>query len=311
MIRMGHAMITSTTIAGDCPIHVEMHGDSAAPCIVLILGLGMRVAEWPRDFLSGLSQDFHLICVENRDMGMSGRCGPDTDIASNEILATGSSPQAVPYTLFDMRDDVLRVLDTLNIDRFAVVGFSMGGMIAQLVAAKAGTRVTTLAQICSSAGETDFPTSDTSWERFRRTAHPFDNEDELVDWLTEDLMWWSWPTSLPESEARAAALDMIAGGFSAGGYARQLLALSCSGDRQADLKSVKATTLVIGGGRDRCILPVSSRRAHELIVGSELVLFDDMGHTLDPRAMNHLENWLRGTLVRDFETTTTHAAGRT
>ncbi|MES0864509.1 alpha/beta hydrolase [Ruegeria sp. SCPT10] len=299
------------TIAGDCPIHIEMHGDVSAPCIVMILGLGMRLTEWPQNLLHRLSRDFHLICVENRDMGLSGRCGPDIDTEATGMLAVGPDPKTVPYTLFDMRDDVLRVVDTLNIDRFAVVGFSMGGMIAQLIAAQAGSRVSGMVQMCSSAGEAHIPSSDNTWDRFMRTARPFGTEAELLNWLTEDLVWWSAPTPLSETGARAAARDMIAGGFSSGGYARQLLALYGSGDRQAELKKIKVPALVIAGAQDRCIVPDSSRHAHDLITGSNLVLCEGMGHALDPRAIQHLETWLRRVLSPQPEITAKYAGGRT
>ncbi|WP_299665868.1 alpha/beta hydrolase [uncultured Ruegeria sp.] len=297
-------------ITSDCPIHIEMHGDVSAPCIVMILGLGMQLTEWPRDLLQRLSRDFHLICVENRDMGLSGRCGPDIDTEATGMLAVEPDPNTIPYTLFDMRDDVLRVVDTLNIDQFAIVGFSMGGMIAQLVAAKAYGRVSGMVQICSSAGEADMPSPSGAWDRFLRTASPFDTEQELADWLVEDLIWWSNPTPLSKTNARAAALDMIAGGFSPGGYARQLLALNGSGDRQEDLKNIQAPALVIGGAQDRCIEPDSSRRAHELITGSDLVFYEGMGHALDPQALQHLENWLVETLIPHPEITAQDAGWR-
>ncbi len=309
-MTMGRKMPVTKTIAGTCPIHIEMHGHMFAPCIVMILGLGMRVAEWPRELLDRLSRDFHLICIENRDMGQSGRCGPDVDEAAVEALSDPDT-NTVPYTLFDMRDDVLRCVDDLGIDRFAVVGFSMGGMIAQLVAAKTGNRVSGLVQICCSAGEARIPTQDKSWDRFLRTVKPFDTEQELADWLAEDLIWWSAPTPLSQSDARTAALGMVTGGFSSGGYARQLLALNGSGNRQEELSKIKAPALVIGAAQDRCIDPGSSRRAHALITGSELFLCEGMGHALDPKAMQKLKGWLRATLLPQLEVTMKHAGGRT
>ncbi len=304
-------MPITQTIAGNCPIYVEMHGDKAAPCIVMILGLGMQLSEWPQDLIDRLARDFHVICVENRDMGRSGRAGPDIDPEAIRLLDSHQSLQHSSYSLCDMRDDVLRCVDALGIDSFAVVGFSMGGMIAQLVAAKLGPSVTGLVQICSSAGEAEIPSPPGAWNRFMRTARPFASETELVDWLTEDLIWWSEPTPLNEDNARATALAMIRGGFSSGGYARQLLALNGSGDRTVALQSIVSPTLIIAGAQDRCVMPESSYQAHALIPNSEFVLCEDMGHTLAPPAIKHLESWLRTTLTPQLTTSTTHAGGRT
>lgn len=304
-------MSTTQTIAGDCPIHVEMHGDIGAPCIVMILGLGMQVSEWPQDLIDSLARDFRVLCIENRDIGRSGRTGPDIDPAATARLQVRPVVQDVPYTLFDMRDDVLRCAETLGIRQFAVVGFSMGGMIAQLVAAKLGARARGLVQICSSAGEAEMPAMPDAWARFLRTSRPFASENELVDWLAEDLIWWSDPTPLSASDARATALNMIRGGFSSGGYARQLLAINGSGDRTPALRSIVAPTLIIAGRQDRCLAPQSSERAHALIPNSELVFHENMGHALDSKAMHQLATWLRETHVSRSTNSMTHAGGRT
>nr|WP_319948191.1 alpha/beta fold hydrolase [uncultured Shimia sp.] len=124
--------------------------------LVLLLGLGMQLGEWPKSFLDNLARDFRVICIENRDMRQSGRCGPDDEQLDD---SHGEEAPLLPYTLHDMRDDVMRVLRELEVDRFAVVGFSIGGMIAQLVAEQAGDRLFAFAQICSSAGEEIMPHS--------------------------------------------------------------------------------------------------------------------------------------------------------
>lgn len=304
-------MPITKTIAGDCPIYVEMHGDKAAPCILMILGLGMQLSDWPQNLVDSLARDFHVICIDNRDMGRSGRAGPDIDPDAIRRVESHQISHQAPYSLCDMRDDVLRCVDALGISSFAVVGFSMGGMIAQLVAAKLGSRVTAMAQICSSAGEAEIPSPPGAWDRFTRTARPFGSETELVDWLTEDLIWWSEPTPLSEEDAHATAVAMIEGGFSSGGYARQLLALNGSGDRTAALQSIVSPTLIIAGEQDRCVMPQSSWQAHALIARSEFVLCKDMGHALDPQAIQHLEDWLRKILAPQLTTSTTHAGGRT
>lgn len=184
-------------------------------------------------------------------------------------------------------------------------------MIAQLVAAEAGDRVTGLIQICSSGGEAMLPTSNSGWARILRTAQPFASEQALFDWLVEDLSWWSAAQAPCLSDARTAAQTTLSGGFTQGGYARQLLALSQSGDRQAMLASISAPTLVVGGAQDRCISPESSRRADGLIKNSQFVLIDGMGHSIDQRAIDTVSNWLGCLAAGQPDDRSTSAHGRT
>ncbi|KIC20117.1 alpha/beta fold hydrolase [Leisingera sp. ANG-Vp] len=275
-----------------------MHGDVSLPCLVLILGLGMRIEEWPQEAVADLARDFRVICIDNRDSGRSGRCGPNVDSAAVRTLESGApyGEEPLPYTLFDMRDDVLRVLNELQIGRFAVAGFSMGGMIAQLVAAQASSRVTGMVQICSSAGEVAAPVPEVTWQRFLKNARPFESRDALIRWLAEDLTWCSAPS--PLADAVDAAEAMVDGGYTPGGYARQLLALSQSGDRSAYLTQITCPALVIGAAQDRCIEPDSSRLAQRLIPDAELVICGNTGHALEPQVMAHLSSWLRKTLIQ-------------
>ncbi len=282
-----------------CPIHAEDHGEPGSPCVVLLQGLGMCVNDWPSEFLRELAQEFRVIRIDSRDAGRSGRCGPDIDPAAVSLLqrCPGISGAELPYSLRDMRDDVLRVLDRLEVQRFALVGFSMGGMIAQLVAARAEARVTAFAQICSSAGEARAPVPDEAWQRFLRVSRPFASDEEAVTWLTRYLRWCAAPTPLSADDAREAATAMVGQGHVPGGHARQLLALAGSGDRRDAVRAIRAPALVIGAGRDRCIFPESSARARQLIPNSELVMFREMGHALEPGAMACLNGWLRSKLV--------------
>ena len=73
-------MTVTMEIPGSVPIHAEIRGAEAAPCIVLLQGLGMRISDWPSALLTKLEKDFQLVCIENRDIGLSGKCGPAPDL---------------------------------------------------------------------------------------------------------------------------------------------------------------------------------------------------------------------------------------
>jgi pimeloyl-ACP methyl ester carboxylesterase len=282
------------TIESVCPIHIEIHGDKNAPCIVLVLGLGMQVAEWPLNFIRKLSEQFYVVCIENRDMGRSGRCGPDLEPGLARLLAEKpcGDDAGIPYTLFDMRDDVLRAVDTLGVEKFAIVGFSMGGMIAQLVAARPDKRVTAFAQICSSGGEASAPFPPAAYARLLAVAQVGNSNAELIDMLALDLIWFLSPSRLTEDDAKDLAAKMLEAGFTPGGYARQLLAIQCSGDRSDDLRSIQAPTIIIGARQDRCLSLDGSNRARELIPHAEFKVFDGIGHSLEPVALDYLTTWL-------------------
>ncbi len=282
------------TIENVCPIHIEIHGDENAPCIVLLLGLGMQLAEWPLDFIGKLSEQFYVVCIENRDMGRSGRCGPDFQPNLARLLAEKpcGDDVRIPYTLFDMRDDVLRTVDTLGVEEFAIAGFSMGGMIAQLVAAHPDQRITAFAQICSSGGEASAPFSSAAYARLHALAQASNTKADLIDMLVHDLIWFSAPSCLSEVKAKDLAATMLDTGFTTGGYARQLLAIQCSGDRSDDLRCIQAPAIIIGAKQDRCLTLRGSNRAHDLIPHAEYKLFDGMGHSLDTVALDYLTTWV-------------------
>ncbi|SFE98491.1 Pimeloyl-ACP methyl ester carboxylesterase [Sulfitobacter brevis] len=282
------------TIQRVCPIHIEAHGDIKAPCVVLVLGLGMQVVEWPTGFIKKLSEQFYVVCIENRDMGRSGRCGPDMEpeLARFLVDKPRSDDAKIPYTLFDMRDDVLRAVDRLGVEKFAIVGFSMGGMIAQLVAAQPGQRVTAFAQICSSGGEASAPFSPDAYARLLAVTQVGNSKAELIEMLARDLIWFLAPSRLSKDEAKDLAAMMLETGFTPGGYARQLLAIQCSGDRSDDLRSIQAPAIIIGARQDRCLSLDGSNRAFELIPHAEFKVFDGMGHSLEPAALDYLTSWL-------------------
>lgn len=259
----------------------------------------MQVAEWPRDFVGKLSEQFYVVCIENRDMGQSGRCGPDLEPELARLLAEKpcGDDARPPYTLFDMRDDVLRAVDTLGVKKFAIVGFSMGGMIAQLVAARSDQRVTAFAQICSSGGEPWAPILPDAYVRFIALAQASNNEMELIEILARDLIWFSAPSLLSKDEAKDLATMMLETGFTPGGYARQLMAMQCSGDRSDYLRSIEAPAIIIGAKQDRCLSLDGSSRARDLIPRAELKVFDGMGHSLDAAALDYLTTWLCNVLA--------------
>ena len=272
-----------------------LHGAPGAPCIVLCQGLGMSAADWPRDLVYGLAQTHCVVVADNRDAGASPRFGPDHD--PDAVSELEKEAQGIPfqprYSLDTMRDDVLRLTDFLGIRKFAILGFSMGGMIAQRVAAACPERVWSMVQVCSSAGEAKPPFPEGTRRRFLRTARGFPSAAELTDWLASDIAYFAHPNAVAPATARAAAVQMIRDGFSPGAFARQYLAIVGSTSDESMLRHVNAPALVVAGAEDRCIPAASSRRVLDRMPHAELHVVQDMGHTIEPPAIDLILDWLR------------------
>ena len=138
--------------ANGITIEYDTFGASDRPSMLLIMGLGAQMTLWPIEFCEALAaHGFHVIRFDNRDIGLSSKfdqAGIPDMAAMMMAVMTGKKPDAA-YSLDDMAADAIGLLDTLGIDRAHIAGASMGGMIAQVVAAKYPNRVLSLTSIMS------------------------------------------------------------------------------------------------------------------------------------------------------------------
>src|SRR3954464_12209683 len=144
-------MAESFCRAGDMEFCFEPSGDPADPAVLLVMGLGTQMLGWHEDFCAQLaSRGFHVIRYDNRDIGRS------TILSSAPVPTLGQivrrDKRAASYTLAEMAADGVGLLDHLGIERAHIVGVSMGGMIAQTIAARRPDRVLSLTSIMSSTG---------------------------------------------------------------------------------------------------------------------------------------------------------------
>ena len=270
-------MIRETINSGDVALAVEITGQRNAPAIVLCQGLGMRIADWPEELIEKLSERFHVVMVENRDTGCSSRCDK-------------------PYTLFDMAADIKCVTAHLGLGRYALLGFSMGGMIAQIVASRCRENVSAFIQVCSSAGEATPPFSQQAAKRFEITARGFTSEEETAEWLAEDIAFFAAPQDINAVEARRKAVEMLQAGHSAEAFARQYAAICGSGERSRLLRLIAAPALIIAGANDCCIPVESSRRAASLIPHAKFHCLENTGHTFEGTAIDLVLQWMVDTV---------------
>ena len=286
------------------PLHIEYEslGDPSHPAIVLIMGLGMQLMAWPDDFCQALvARGYRVIRFDNRDCGLSGRA-PGKKRA-NLLLAMAASalglPVRTPYTLEDMAGDAVGLMDKLGIERAHIVGASMGGMIAQVLAAKFPQRVLSLTSIMSSSGyrKVSKPSKPARKVLLSRPADPKDPESviEYMVHMFGVIGSPGYPSTREELRSRIG--HSVRRAYEPAGTARQLLAIIASGDRRKLLRTIAAPTLVIHGAADPLVPLAAGRDTAQQIPGASLLVIDGMGHDLPdpllPRLVDAIDDHCR------------------
>lgn len=268
-------------------LHVEYEslGDPRHPAILLIMGLGMQLTGWPDDFCQGLvARGYRVVRFDNRDCGLSARAPGRRRV--NLLLTMAAAalglPVRTPYTLEDMAGDAVGLMDTLAIERAHIVGVSMGGMIAQVLAARFPQRVLSLTSIMSSSGNrrVSRPSKPARKALLSRPADPADPES-VIDHLVEMFGVIGSPGfPAAKEELRQRVGRSVRRAYDPAGTARQLVAVIASGDRRKLLRTIAAPTLVIHGASDPLVPVAAGRDTAQHIPGASLLVIDGMGHDL-------------------------------
>ncbi len=261
--------------AGGVRLFVERSGPSQAPVVLLIRGLGSQIIDWPPALLEGIgTAGFQVVIFDNRDSGLSQKLGPCDPCPQDGVTAL--------YSLYDMARDSVFLLDALGIEKAHIIGMSMGGMIAQILAADYPGRCLSLTSVMSSAGEVDgiagtpeaVAALDAAWPALEET------EAAVAKMVADARIYWGGVLPFPDDAVAGASEAAVARCYCPGGYGRQRAAILASGDRGALLSRVACPTLVLHGADDPLIPPAAGRRAASLIPDAELRLLPGMGHAL-------------------------------
>lgn len=270
--------------ANGIDIEYEEFGDRDAPVMLLIMGLAGQLIHWPDDFCVALAKSgFRVIRFDNRDAGLSSRMDHlgKPNVMRAALLSTLQIRFRAPYTLDDMADDAIGLLDALRIKTAHLCGASMGGMIAQIIAAKFPQRVRSLALVMTTSGSPWLPRArlPVQLRLIRRPTH-FDR-DSLIEHSMQTWRLIGSPGFRPTDEAlRAKVTRAFDRAYLPRGIARQTVAILASGSRVRLLKRIRAHTLVLHG-KDDALVPVAA--AHDLarrIQGAKLEVIPGWGHDI-------------------------------
>ena len=268
---------------GGIEICFEEIGDPDGEPLLLIMGLGGQMIAWPDEFCEQLaSRGLRVIRFDNRD------CGRSTHLADTQPPSTWSilrrRPRPAGYTLDHMATDAIGLLDHLGIQKTHLIGASMGGMIAQVIAARAPRRVRSLTSIRSSTGSRwrGQPKARMWPLLLGGAATDRVSYEERFVHLSKAIASPGFATDEPAlRELARASYDR---GFDEAGAKRQLGAVIASGDRTRSLAGIEAPTLVIHGTHDPLIRVSGGKATARAIPGAELMLIDGMAHDL-PREL--------------------------
>lgn len=285
--RSGHA-----DVGRGVQLAYEAYGDPTQPALVLVMGLGMQLTAWPEPLLEQLvARGFYVVRFDNRDAGHStqldGQRGMPIPLAVLRARI-GLSVRA-PYLLHDMARDTVGLLDALRIERAHLVGASMGGMIAQLVASSFAARLRSLVLVMTNSGDpaAGMPAWSAAAALMKRPPARA-SVDQLVEHYFKVFRVIGSPAGphqMPDALLRERMHATFSRAWRPAGSTRQLLAIIASGDRSDDLRRLTVPTLVLHGAADPLVPVSSARDLARKIPGAQLAIIEHMGHDLGPLAL--------------------------
>jgi pimeloyl-ACP methyl ester carboxylesterase len=274
-------------------------GEPDGDPMLLVMGLGTQMIHWPEGFCELLvERGFRLVRFDNRDIGHSTWI--DAPVPGRAAMLLGLR-RRLAYTLDDMADDLAGLIEYLEIGPAHVVGVSQGGMIAQVLGYRRPELVRSLGLVMTGSGKrvASLPRLRALGTLLRELPN---DRDAHIEALVKVFKVIGSP-EYPEDEQWLR--EAIGAGFDRGnnpaGAARQLHAITYSGDRTRRLAGVKAPTIVIHGTRDPLVRPAAGRALARAIPGARLELIEGMGHDLPPELWERIADVLAANTRRAAE----------
>jgi pimeloyl-ACP methyl ester carboxylesterase len=258
-------------------------GDPDGEPLLLVMGLATQMIAWDEEFCGMLAErGFRVVRFDNRDIGRSTKIKA-AGLPGKLDLFVGRRGTA-PYLLRDMAADTFGLMDHLGFESAHLVGASMGGMIAQTGAIESPERVRSLTSIMSTTGSRRV--GHPSYKTFGLLlGNPPREREAAIERVVKTFKVIGSPGyPFEEERVRELAGRSFDRGHSQAGIARQLHAITASGDRTQGLRKLDLPALVIHGKNDLLVNPSGGRATAKAIPGARLKVIDGMGHDL-PRAL--------------------------
>lgn len=273
----------SRVTANGIQIEYETFGNQSGRPLLLIIGLGGQMIHWDDDLCKDLAKQGHyVIRYDNRDVGLSTKFDEAGVPNLGDIFRKMMQGERVkpPYTLDDMADDAVGLLDALGIRKAHICGMSMGGMIAQTIVIRHHSRVLSLISIYSTTGNPEVPQPKPEVIGMLIAPPPNKREANIEHMLGvfKTIAGPGFP--LDEKWTRRIMAESYNRCFYPQGMVRQLVAILTQVNRGPYLASVKAPTLVIHGTDDPLVSVEGGRDTAKAIPGAQLMLIEGMGHDL-------------------------------
>ena len=264
-------------------IEYETFGKPSSQPLLLVIGLAGQLFYWDEQMCKRLADnELYVIRFDNRDVGLSSKmeeAGIPDIMKAIETLMQGGKIEP-PYTIEDMADDAVGLLDAISIKKAHICGMSMGGMIAQSIAIRHPERVLSLISIYSMTGNPDLPQPKPEVMQLLLTPPPGERS-AFIEHTLKIFRAITGPGFLFDEEYhRKMAGQSYDRAFYPQGVARQLMAIMAQGNRKPALASVAVPTLVVHGADDPLVPVEGGKETAEAVPGAELLIIDGMGHDL-------------------------------
>ena len=276
------------------------YGPEEAEPILLVHGLGAQLVHWPPHLIDLLIENnYRPITFDNRDAGLSSRFFNKPSFILGYLRYFLRLPMKTEYSLDDMAQDGINILNELNIKKAHILGTSMGGMISQIICSIFPDKVKSFTLIASTASVPG-PLNGASKEVREIMLERSKSENPTIDEVCErEIKWVSaigmkgreldTPEFREETIANYNRIKNRRDGF---GYARQLITILASKNRIKRVKLIKAPTLIIHGQEDPVINVKNSYKMHQLIPNSELVIIPNMRHLIEEEILDQFKDKL-------------------
>ena len=272
-------------------LEYESHGSAKHPAVILIMGLGLQLVSWPPALIAALvDAGYRVIVFDNRDIGLSGsgQLPEHYTRPQRAMLAHLLHQEFTPaYRIADMAADTLALADALRIERFDIVGVSLGGMIGQTLAARWPERVRSLVSIMSSAGPrtAPWPSPALLWRFLQRPPKEAGLDAKLAHFVAL-MRALGNITDRDELDALRQRLEVsLQRSYNPAGVARQLMAVLADPDRSEEVARIRCPTLIIHAADDPLVPLPAARHLARLLPHARLEVIERMGHYLPASAL--------------------------